>query len=125
MPVPAKLIPLDPQHARMTPFPTLPGQFRFEDMAHHASAPPAPGERGRFSFACPRGTGHCGSIVIGNGLKPPGDRTWEWDGNMERPTLKPSVNCLAGPTGNPKNPGEHYAGCGWHAFVTDGVFTGE
>lgn len=105
---------------RLTPWPQRPGEFRYEDLGQSASKPPGPGERGRFSYGCPRGGGHCGSIVIGVGEKPAGPKTWAWNGNVERPTLKPSINCLSH---NPKNPSEKYAGCGWHGWVTDGKFT--
>ena len=122
MPVKALLIPLDPRHRRLTPQPKAPGEFRFEDMGYEASEPPAPGETGRLNFACPRGHGTCGAIIIGNGVKPAGPKTWKWDGNPNSPTLTPSINCLAA---NPDKPSEKYAGCGWHAHLTDGIFTGQ
>lgn len=125
MPVKAIPIPLDPRHARLTRAPAAPGEFRFEDMQYHASAPPAPGETGRLNFYCPRGHGVCGAIIIGNGFKPSGPKTWQWDGNAESPTLTPSINCLTGKTGNPNFPEEEYAGCGWHAYLQNGEFTGE
>jgi hypothetical protein len=115
--VEAKRIPLDERHARLTPFPQEAGSFRFEDMGYHAAEPPVPGELGRFSYGCPRGTGHCGAVIICNGPKPPHSKQWGWDGNVERPTLTPSINCLShGPDG------EKYAGCGWHGFITNGQF---
>jgi len=120
--VKAVLIPLDSRHASLTPHPDRPGDFRFEDMGYHASSPPAQGSSGRLNFGCPRGHGNCGSIIIGNGFKPPGEKTWQWDGNVEKPTLTPSINCL---DRNPKNPKEKYAGCGWHAYLTNGEFTGK
>jgi hypothetical protein len=122
MPVPAKFIPLDPHIPRNTPFPKAPGEYRFEAMNYSPAPPPGPGQVGRLSFGCPRGTGHCGAVVIGNGHKPPGEKTWRWDGNVEAPTLTPSINCLAH---DPKDASVKYAGCGWHAHLTAGVFTGE
>ena len=120
----AKLIPLNTQFPRMTPYPKAPGEFRFEDIDHHAAAPPLLGTIGRFNHACPNGTGNCGSIVIGNGFKPPSvegkyKHTWQWDGNVESPTLHPSINCLSC---NPNNPAEKYAGCGWHGWLQNGEF---
>ncbi len=41
--------------------------------------------------------------------------TWGWDGNMERPTIWPSINCIADKDGKPTG------GCGWHGFITAGV----
>lgn len=38
--------------------------------------------------------------------EPVPDKVWAWDGNVEAPTLTPSVNCLGG--------------CGWHGHVTNG-----
>lgn len=40
---------------------------------------------------------------------------WKWDGNLERPTITPSINCISH-----KEDGEPTGGCGWHGFVTDG-----
>src|SRR6266853_6937893 len=35
---------------------------------------------------------------------------WQWDGNIEHPTLNPSINCIAEKDGKPTG------GCGWHGF---------
>lgn len=40
---------------------------------------------------------------------------WAWDGNLEKPTITPSINCLAEKDGKPTG------GCGWHGFITNGV----
>lgn len=98
--------------------PRAPGEWRFCDLASGGGArPPAPGEEGSLGFACLRGTGWCGTVRIGNGFKPAGERSWQWNGDTQRPTLSPSINCLAhGPNG------ERYAGCGWHAHLNDGVW---
>lgn len=40
---------------------------------------------------------------------------WAWDGNIERPTITPSINCIAEKDGKPTG------GCGWHGFITAGV----
>ena len=40
---------------------------------------------------------------------------WKWDGNMERPTIAPSINCLAVKDGKPAG------GCGWHGHIINGV----
>lgn len=74
-----------------------------------------------FGFACPRGKRECNYLRIRGGPADKGDRpTWEWDGNRERPTFKPSINCLAH---NPLDASERYAGCGWHAWITNGECT--
>ncbi len=115
----AKHLPHDERFGgRLTPWPKAPGEFRYEDLGQSAAPPPAPGERGRFGYGCPLGTGNCGSVVIINGAKQ-GPKTWGWNGNVERPTLTPSINCLSH---NPKT-GEKYAGCGWHGWLKDGIFT--
>lgn len=72
-----------------------------------------PGKEQTFTFACPRGKRRCGGLVIAGrtDLKrdPQGQNggiaQWEWDGNRETPTFKPSVNC---------------GHCGWHGFVENG-----
>jgi|GEM_PF-721717 len=39
---------------------------------------------------------------------------WAWDGNLDRPTITPSINCIAEKDGKPTG------GCGWHGFITNG-----
>jgi len=53
-------------------------------------------------FVCPCGCKAVRSVHV------TGDRAWHWDGNMELPTLTPSILIV----------GE----CGWHGFLTKGVF---
>lgn len=61
----------------------------------------APGAEQTFSFQCPRHNRRCGVLVIAGrtDLKrdPQGQNggvaQWDWDGNRERPTFTPSVNC--------------------------------
>lgn len=82
----------------------------------------------RFGFECPRRPGEmCSGLLIRTPENapqepPPGWRrraSWEWNGDRERPTFTPSINCLAeGPSG------ERYAGCGWHGWITNGEASG-
>ena len=62
-----------------------------------------------FGFECPTRPGFmCTGLVIrGNpdGCIPP-NRTWAWNGDREKPTFSPSINCK---------------GCS-HGFITDGVW---
>jgi len=111
-------IPLHPRHVVLTPYPKAPGEFRWEDESYHASEPPAQGQRGRFNYGCPRGTGTCGAIVVFNGPKPDSKKVWGFDGDAEHPTLTPSINCL---THHPETK-EPLAGCGWHGYVEKGNF---
>lgn len=60
-------------------------------------------------FVCP-GAKRCGVFVGPEfvGRKTPNDlNIWQWDGNLEQPTIKPSINCVGG--------------CGAHFFITGGV----
>jgi hypothetical protein len=75
--------------------------------------PAAPGQEQRFEFACPMHKGRrCGAMIIAGrtDLKRDGQNKnggvaqWDWDGNREKPTFKPSVNCT---------------GC-WHGFIENG-----
>jgi uncharacterized protein DUF6527 len=68
-------------------------------------------------FACPRGRGEC-SVPL-SPQKTSKGHTWKWDGNRERPTLTPSINCLS----HDPQTGERFAGCGWHGHITGGRFT--
>ena len=71
----------------------------------------------RFGFECPRRPGYmCSGLMIrtdelaaklaiagpSGWLSP---ASWEWNGDRERPTFKPSINCSI---------------CGWHGFITNG-----
>ena len=50
---------------------------------------------------CP-GCGHESSMDF----KPRPSPSWEWDGNLEKPTLSPSVNCVGC--------------CQWHGYLVRG-----
>lgn len=41
---------------------------------------------------------------------------WAFDGNVERPTLTPSINCRT-----TDDEGKPAGGCGWHGFITKGI----
>ncbi|MBM2294691.1 hypothetical protein JQX09_22505 [Sulfitobacter pseudonitzschiae] len=59
-------------------------------------------------FYCPCGCGDLSMIDVGHKFKPDGDRpTWDWNGEMSRPTLSPSV---------------HNLNCGWHGWLRDGYW---
>lgn len=58
-------------------------------------------------FTCPCGCGVVHCIEVNQGEKKQG--SWLWDGNVEKPTLLPSIAC--------KTP------CAWHGYLTAGVFT--
>lgn len=50
------------------------------------------------TFPCPRQPGHeCAA----------GPQAWKWNGDVERPSLQPSIRCVGG--------------WGWHGYITDGV----
>lgn len=67
------------------------------------------GEPATFVIICP-GCGNACVLSLRLGLGFDGDKkqTWQWDGNPESPTLKPSIN---------------HVGC-WHGWLTAGEFTG-
>ncbi len=70
-------------------------RFEFEDYGPN---------RKKLHFACPVREGHMCQVL----LKPwpiQGAPTWNWDGNTEKPTLTPSINC---------------GDCKWHGFITNG-----
>lgn len=57
-------------------------------------------------YICPCGCGAVGAVPVSTGTKQ--DRGWLWDGNIEKPTLTPSILKTFG--------------CRWHGFLTDGEF---
>lgn len=80
----------------------VPGSFRVTD-------PDSDGEQ-TFWYCCPCGCGSLGPLTVGNGFKPAkagkNNATWEWNGSVDKPTLRPSVNHVG-----------H-----WHGWLTDGVW---
>lgn len=71
----------------------------------------------RILFVCPNGK-RCG-VLLGPSAVPRSEdgrlNVWGWDGNVDRPTITPSINCIA------EKDGISTGGCGWHGFVTAGV----
>ena len=57
---------------------------------------------------CPCGCGPAGIIPFDNYKAPDNDPIWTWNGNEEKPTLKPSIF--------------RTSGCKWHGWLTDGIF---
>lgn len=58
------------------------------------------------AFRCPCGCGRDGYLPI----RPPDDHgpSWEWNGDRQRPTLKPSI--------------QQVGGCRWHGYLRNGVW---
>lgn len=51
-------------------------------------------ERGHLVLACDRG--HQGECKFSIWTGAPSGAMWHWDGNVERPTVSPSINCHGG-----------------------------
>lgn len=98
------------------------GRFEFLKMDYEQATSKA--EIARFGFPCPRGYGLCTGLLIvgadlGNGeiLKRPSKvPCWSWDGDVEKPTFKPSIHCRS-----KTDDGREAAGCDWHGYITGGV----
>lgn len=61
----------------------------------------------RLNFRCPCGCEALLAVVV----KGPREPVWQWDGNEDLPTISPSI--------------KHKAGCGWHGYLVQGVFSGQ
>lgn len=61
-------------------------------------------------FRCPsRPNGLCmQKVTLGEPVADPQGNRWHWDGNMEAPTLSPSIDCSV-----PRR-------CGWHGHIING-----
>jgi len=57
------------------------------------------------NFFCPCGCGGAGMLMF---VEMDGHPKWDWDGNEDAPTLKPSIL--------------RTSGCKWHGFLTGGIF---
>lgn len=75
-----------------------PGSFWVSD-------PDADGEQS-FWYCCPCGCGHRAPLTVGKNFKPADGPSWDWNGSLDKPTLKPSV--------------DHRGH--WHGWLTDGVW---
>lgn len=76
-----------------------------------------PGATAHIIFVCPNNR-RCAVLLGPQQVGRPAEGKlciWAWDGNVERPTITPSINCLAEKDGKPAG------GCGWHGFITNGV----
>lgn len=58
---------------------------------------------GRLMFMCPCGCAKLAGVTV----KPVAPQGWDWNGNLDKPTLSPSILIDRG----------H-----WHGYLTDGVF---
>ncbi len=68
-------------------------------------SPPVDGaEVGYVHFDCPHKPNHSCYVPIRQGEQR--GLSWNWDGNIQAPTIKPSIDCKQ---------------CGWHGFITKGV----
>jgi hypothetical protein len=84
-------------------------KVKFETLEFESAEP---GQEQRFDFNCPLHDRRCGPIVIAGRTtlkrdpqgKNDGIAQWDWDGNRERPTFSPSINC---------------GGC-WHGYIRNG-----
>lgn len=61
-------------------------------------------------FRCPRLDRNC-SIHIKNGNAEPIGHVFGWNGNIEKPTITPSIGCDDAPR------------CGWHGNIANGEIT--
>lgn len=57
-------------------------------------------------FTCPCGCGRIGAITVSQGQKE--QNTWLWDGNVENPTLSPSI--------------QKTSPCRWHGYLQNGMW---
>lgn len=64
------------------------------------------GETAGLHFVCPCGCGKTHAVTVNKGKKV--EHAWEWNGDLEKPTLTPSIQCLSA--------------CRWHGYLTNGVF---
>lgn len=81
-------------------------KFEFLDLGYEPC--PEGQKPERFGFECPKRTNGfmCSGLLIrGMGNDAP-SKTWVWDGNREKPTFAPSINCI---------------GCA-HGYIENGVW---
>lgn len=84
--------------------PELPGDFLYyiSDVSERDDA------IGGMIFKCPCGCNHDSLICFVKDPRRPKDPFWTWNGNIDRPTVRPSI--------------KRANGCEWHGFLTNGIF---
>lgn len=89
------------------------GNFEYRDRNDDPCAPGTPSDQvHRFAFRCrackkaDHNTQQMCSVNLGGRGHDIPDKNWNWDGNVDQPTLHPSVNCN---------------GC-WHGWINQGRF---
>lgn len=80
--------------------PNKPGEFQYIENPK--------GEICGMALFCPCGCGPAGYLGFDNSDARAQDPTWTWNGNLNEPTLTPSIH--------------RTTSCGWHGFLTDGIF---
>lgn len=76
-----------------------------------------PSSNAHIIFVCPNGK-RCSILLGPNFVKRPNEdklNVWGWDGNVEKPSIFPSINCIS------EKDGKSTGGCGWHGHIINGV----
>lgn len=75
-----------------------------------------PAVSGHLIFVCPNKR-RC-TLLVGPAFENRRNDTepcvWGWNGNEDKPTLTPSINCISEKDGKPTG------GCGWHGWMQGG-----
>lgn len=79
---------------------TAPGDFLWSGRENDDQPPT------RMIFLCPCGCGAFPGVHVGG--EPGKQPVWNWNGDLDKPTISPSIQVIGG--------------CNWHGFLTDGVF---
>ena len=114
------MLPNNPDHGNMTrddrdewPDDVPVGTFDIEQ----GGVQGYPEATGHIMFVCPKGH-RCGVLVGPQHIPRPNPDAlciWAWNGDKDKPTLTPSIDCVSEKDGKPTG------GCGWHGFITNGV----
>jgi len=94
-----------------------PGTFDIQECPHGVQG--YQGVTAHILFVCPHNK-RCGALLGPTFVARPTEKhcnVWGWNGSTEKPTLTPSLNCIAEKDGKPTG------GCGWHGFITNGELT--
>lgn len=89
------------------------GRFEYWGLNYKpVAAGTLPAQVCRFAFRCRQGADWCSVLLRNRGQNVP-NKMWDWDGNLDRPTLTPSINCTT-----PRDDGQP---C-WHGWLKQGTF---
>jgi hypothetical protein len=98
--------------------------MKFEFLTANHEDCPADQQPTYFGFSCPKRDFMCTGLLLRDnpeGRNPP-NRAWAWNGDREKPTFSPSINCVQSQLWLARTGSARLAVACSHGYITDGVW---